>query len=162
MLRRIAPAPLALLIVLGCAGPAKLAQRSEQKLASGENSRAWQLAIRALDKDPGNARARSAASAAGNAIARDWEQRIHALAQSDTLAAAEQVLELASFRAGAVRYAAITTSPVSRAEGKALRLSAAHTRYQQGLAAAASKRPRRAYLDFSDALRFAPDSREAA
>ena len=37
------------------AGPSKLAQRSEEKLAGGESWRAWQLAVKALDKDPGNA-----------------------------------------------------------------------------------------------------------
>jgi len=75
MLRRIAPAaPALLLVMLGCAGPAKLAEKSEQMLAGGQNGRAWELAIRALDKDPGNTRARSAAAAAGNAMARDWDQ----------------------------------------------------------------------------------------
>ena len=109
MLRRIAPAaPALLLVMMGCAGPAKLAEKSEQMLAGGQNGRAWELAIRALDKDPGNTRARSAAAAAGNAMARDWEQRIHVLAQSDSMAAAEQVLELNGFRVNAVRYAAIS------------------------------------------------------
>src|SRR5204862_8000936 len=110
ILRRTAPG-LALLIVAVCAGPAKLAQKSEEKLANGENGRDWELAIRALDKDPGNTRARAAATAAGNAMARNWEQRIHGLAQTDTLAAAEQVLELAAFRTNAARYAVITPSP---------------------------------------------------
>ena len=63
MSRRIAPAALALLVVLGCAGPAKLAEKSEQMIATGQHGRAWELAIRALDKDPGNTRARAAAAA---------------------------------------------------------------------------------------------------
>src|SRR5436190_11876919 len=128
MLRRIAPAaPALLLVMLGCAGPAKLAEKSEQRLAGGQNGRAWELAIRALDKDPGNTRARSAAAAAGNAMARDWEQRIHVLAQSDSMAAAEQVLELNTFRVNAVRYAAITVSPDWGREEQALRHGAART-----------------------------------
>src|SRR5215510_6136958 len=152
MLRRIAPAaPALLLLMMGCAGPAKLAEKSEQMLAGGQNGRAWELAIRALDKDPGNTRARAAAAAAGNAMAREWEQRIHVLAQSDSMAAAEQVLELNSFRVGAVRYAAITVSPEWGREEQALRQGAARTHYQRGLADAAARRPKRAYLHFNDA-----------
>src|SRR5215831_1086608 len=98
MSRRFVPVALAVMLLAGCAGPSKLAQKSEENLAAGENTRAWELATRALDRDPGNARARAAATAAGNAIARDWEQRIHVLAQSDSIAAARQVLELATFR----------------------------------------------------------------
>jgi len=163
MLRRIAPAaPALLLVMLGCAGPAKLAEKSEQMLAGGQNGRAWELAIRALDKDPGNTRARSAAAAAGNAMARDWEQRIHVLAQSDSMAAAEQVLELNAFRVNAVRYAAITVSPDWGREEQALRLGAARTHYQRGLADATARRPKRAYLHFTDAQRFVADYRDAA
>src|SRR5436309_438339 len=125
MLRRIVPAMPALLLMLGCAGPSKLAEKSEQMLAGGENGRAWELAIRALDKDPGNTRARVAASAAGNAMAQEWQNRIHVLAQSDSLAAAEQVLQLNAFRVGAVRYAAIGVSPEASAEEQALRRVAA-------------------------------------
>ncbi len=162
MLRRLAPALLALSLVLGCAGPSKLAQRSEEKLAGGQQWRAWELATRALDKDPGNARARAAATAAGNAIARDWEQRIHVLAQSDSVAAAGQVLELASFRVGAARYAAVTVSPEWSSEEQTLRRTAARTHYQHGVADLASRRPKRAYLHLADAQRFVPDFRDAA
>lgn len=162
MLRRIAPAALALLVVIGCAGPSKLAQRSEEKLAGGENGRAWELATRALDKEPGNARARAAATAAGNAMAREWEQRIHTLAQSDSLAAAEQVLELTSFRVSASHYGAIAVSPEWSREEQALRQSAARTHYRQGVTDLGTKRPKRAYLRLEDAQRFVPDYRDAA
>jgi hypothetical protein len=162
MPRRIAPALLALLMTLGCAGPSKLAQRSETKLAAGENGMAWQLATRALDKDPGNARARAAASAAGNAIAREWEQRIHVLAQSDSMAAAEQVMALADHRVNAIRYAAISVSPEWSHEEQALRQMAARTHYQRGVSDLAAHRPKRAYLHLSDAQRFVPDYRDAA
>lgn len=157
MLRRIAPAALAIVVVVGCAGPSKLARQSEEKLAGGENGRAWKLAIRALDKDPGNARARAAATAAGNSIARDWEQRIHVLAQSDSIAAAEQVLELAAFRLGAVRYAAISVSPQQADEEQAFRRTAARIHYQRGVTDLASRRPKRAWLEFADVQRFVPE-----
>ena len=162
MLRRITPAALALLVLLGCAGPAKLAQKSEEKLAGGENGRAWELATRALNKDPGNARARAAATAAGNAMARNWEQRIHSLTLSDSLAAAEQVLALTAFRMDAFRYAAISVSPEWSQEEQALRQTAARTYYQRGVTDLTARRPKRAYLQFSDSRRFVPDYRDAA
>ena len=162
MARRIAPIVLALLVLMGCAGPSKLAQRSEAKLAGGETGRAFELAVRALDKEPGNARARAAATAAGNSMARDREQRIHALAQSDSLAAAESVLELAAFRLNANHYAAITVDPAWAREEQALRRTAALTCYRRGSVDLESHRPKRAWLHFADARRFVPDFREAA
>ena len=107
MLRRLAPALLALPLVLACAGPTKLAQKSEEKLAGGDAWRAWQLATRALDREPGNPRARHAAASAGTMIVQEWRQKIHGLTSIDTLTAAEQVLELAEFRTSAVRYAVL-------------------------------------------------------
>src|SRR5690242_2510412 len=43
---------LAAVSVIGCAGPAKLAQKSQDKLAQGDVWKAWELATRALDKAP--------------------------------------------------------------------------------------------------------------
>jgi hypothetical protein len=162
MFRRIVPALPVLLIMIGCAGPSKLAEKSERQLAGGEATRAWELATRALDRDPGNARARAAATAAGNAIARDWEQRIAALAPTDSLSAADQVLELAAFRAHAVRYAVITVNPEWAAEEQALRQSAARTYYQRAYADLSAQRPKRAWLQFADVQHFVPDYRDAA
>jgi len=107
MLRRIAPILILLSFVTGCAGSSKLSQKSEEKLAGGDTWRAWQLATRALDKEPGNPRARTAATAAGAAIAQDWQRRIRALAEVDSLNAADEVMKLAEFRVNAARYATI-------------------------------------------------------
>src|SRR6267378_876029 len=145
MLRRLAPVLPALLLVIGCAGPSKLAQKSEENLAAGEN-----------------ARAREAATAAGNALARDWENRITALATSDSLAAAEQVLDLTVFRARAVRYAAVTVSPEWAGTERALRNTAARTYYQHAVADLGSRRPKKAFLGFEDVQRFIPDYRDVA
>ena len=107
MFRRLAPVLVLIALVAGCAGTAKLSEKSEKKLASGDAWNAWQLATRALDKEPGNPRARAAATAAGASIAEDWQRRIRALAEVDSLGAAEEVLKLTDFRAGAARYATI-------------------------------------------------------
>lgn len=162
MTRKLAPALLALSLVIGCAGPSKLAQRSEEQLAGGEHWRAWQLATKALDKEPGNMRARRAASAAASAISQEWQARIQALATADTLGAAEQVLEFADFRAGAVRYAVVPVSADWSAQEQTLRRSAARLHYVEGRTAFDSDRPKRAYLRFVEAERFVPGYRDAA
>lgn len=162
MSRRFALAALALVFVFGCAGPAKLAQKSQEKLDRGEYGRAWDLAVRALQKDAGNAQARAAASEAGNAMARQWEARIHALAASDSLAAADQVLALNDWRVGASHWAPISVSPSWAREEAALRSCGARTCYQRGTADLAAKRPKRAWLAFHDAQRYLPDYRDAA
>jgi hypothetical protein len=162
MSRRFVPALLALALVAGCAGPTKLAQRSEDKLAGGEHWRAWELATRALGKEPGNVRARAAAEAAGAAIATDWQRRIRALADVDSLAAAEQVLEFAEFRLGAVPYAAIAVPAEWSATEQGLRRTAARTHYQRGVAAMNSRRPKKAHLHFLDTERFVTEYRDAA
>ena len=162
MARRIAPTALAFLIVLGCAGPSRLAQRGEERLAGGENGRACELAIRALRKDPGNVRARAVANAAGNSMARDWEQRIQALTASDSVAAAEQVLALCSFRVDAAPYAAISVSPAWAGVEHVLRSGAARTNYRHAVADLAARRPKGACLRFAAAQRFVAGYRDAA
>ena len=92
MLRRFTLALLAILVVAGCGGSSKLSKKSEEKLAGGDAWRAWQLAVRALDKEPANPRARAAATAAGTSIVQDWQRRIRALAELDSLRAAEEAL----------------------------------------------------------------------
>ena len=72
-----------------------------------------------------NPRAKSAAASAGQVIAEDWQRRIHALAQVDSLRAAEQVLEFVDFRANAAVYTTIGVTPVWANDEQTLRRSAA-------------------------------------
>lgn len=161
MNRTIAAALLALPLVLGCAGPNTLARRSEEKLTSNPY-RAWELATRALDKEPGNVRAREAATAAASAIAEDWQRRIHGLAAVDSVAAAEQVLEFAAFRAGAVRYATVPVDPSWSTDERYLRLAAARIHYENGVRETAARRPKKAWGHYADCERFIPSYRDAA
>ena len=162
MLRRIVPALLALsILTIGCAGPAKLAERSEAKLSSGDHWRAWQLAVRSLEKSPGNPRARAAATAAGASIAMEWERKIHALADVDTLDAAHQVLEFAEFRASAATYATIPVSPAWPEDERALRRAAARIHYARGVTALQARRPKAAYDHFHSAEVFVTGYRDA-
>ena len=142
MLRRLAPFLLAIpLLINNCSGPSKLTEKSEEKLAGGDAWRAWQLATRALDKEPGNPRSRAAATAAGAAIAQDWQRRIHALAEVDSLKAAAQVLELTDFREHAARYATIQVGAEWPAEERALRNTAARIHFQGSRLHSLSYRP---------------------
>jgi hypothetical protein len=163
MTRKAWPAlALAVWMIAGCAGPEKLARVSQDRLAKGDMWRAWTLATKALDKAPANANARHAAAVAGATIAQDWERRIHGLAESDTVAAGEQVLEFAEFRTNAVRYATIATSPGWHADEYAIRHAAARIHYSQGVADLGSQRPKRAYLHFTEAQRFVANYGDAA
>ena len=162
MLRRIAPILFLLSLVIGCAGSSKLSQKSEEKLAGGDAWRAWQLATRALDKEPGNPRARTAATAAGASIAQDWQRRIRALAEVDSLNAADEVMKLAEFRVNAARYATIPVGAGWPDEERTLRQTAARTHYQRGREAADSGRPKRACNEFSEAERFVNGFRDTA
>lgn len=161
MRRTLALALPALLLVCGCAGTQKLSKKSEQKLASGDHWRAWKLAVQALDKEPGNPRARAAATAAGASIAQEWERRIRALAAVDSLRAADQVLEFSDFRADAARYATIPVSIGWPAEDGALRHMGARTHYRLGVQAQDSRRPKKAHANFEMAMRFIPGYRDA-
>ena len=77
---------LPLLALLGgCASPAKLAERSHDALAAGDLRKAYEMARRALEKDPSHPDARSAFGAAATRIAIDYRTRIGRLAPIDTI-----------------------------------------------------------------------------
>jgi hypothetical protein len=152
---------LAIVGAIGCAGPAKLSEKSEGKLAEGDMWKAWQLATRALDKAPANPRARAAASAAASTIAQDWQRRIVALAGSDSTAAAEQVLAFAQFRTNAIPYTTVAVSSSWLETESGLRRGEAQRRYSDGLAAMRSRRPKKAYRQFLEAERFVSGYRDA-
>jgi len=162
MIRKLALPALVLALVSGCASTASLTQHSQEKLAAGDHWKAWQLATRALDREPGNPKAREAATAAGNSIGEEWIRKIHATAGLDSLQAAEEVLNFVDFRAGAARYATLTTPSGWTDEERALRRSAARTWYARGVAANEQKRPKQAYVAFHDCDRFVSPWRDAA
>jgi hypothetical protein len=162
MLRRFTLALLAVLVVSGCGGSSKLSKKSEEKLAGGDAWRAWQLAVRALDREPANPRARAAATAAGTSIVQDWQRRIRALAELDSLRAAEEALKLAEFRVNAAHYATIPVGAQWPVEDRALRQYGARAHYKKGLEAAESNRPKKASTEFTDAGRFITDYKDAA
>jgi hypothetical protein len=162
MRRRYALVLLALILVPACAGPTKLAERSKSKLAGGEHWRAWELATRALDKAPANPQARSAAHAAAVSISNDWQRRIHALADVDSLAAAEQVLRYAAFRFDAARYVTVAVGDAWSRDEQALRRCAAREHYARGATALKSGRPKLAHIELAQVESYLPGYRNAA
>jgi hypothetical protein len=162
MLRRLVPYLVACSVAIGCAGTSKLTEKSEEKLAKGDAWKAWELATRALDKEPGNPRARSAATAAGTSIVEEWQRRVRALAEVDSLKAADEVLELTAFREGAARYATIPVGEEWREEEETLRQTAAREYYESGRDAASAGLPKKAWVEFNEAERFVPGYRDVA
>ncbi len=162
MIRRIAPLIAAVVLVAGCAGTAKLTQKSEEKLASGDHWKAWQFATRALDKEPGNPSARQAATAAAASIGEEWQRRIRATAELDSVDAADQVLRFVEFRAHASRYCTVPTPAGWPDEERALRRAAARTHYARGVSASQAKRPKQACLAFRECERYVSPYRDAA
>jgi hypothetical protein len=153
---------LAAVSAFGCAGPGKLAEKSQNKLAEGDVWKAWHLATKALDKAPANPRAREAAASAASAISQDWQRRITALADVDSMGAAEQVLSYVQFRTDAARYTTVAVGERWMGIESRLRQGAARSHYVDGVAAMGSARPKKAYAQFSEAARFVPDFRDVA
>src|SRR5512134_3768763 len=89
---------LAAFAVASCAGPAKLARQSDEALARGDLRKAYDKALRAVEKDPQNAAARAAYDAASRRVADDYKGRVRALAAADSLGAADLALDFRSFR----------------------------------------------------------------
>jgi hypothetical protein len=153
--------PLALL-ALSCAAPSELARRGEVALNEGDPQRAFDLAAKALDRQPGNARARATAAAAAQALTADWQKRIRAVAAADSVVAAEQVLELAAFRARAAAYAPAAPDSGWALEERTLRGTAARIHYGRGGAALEAERPKAAVAEFAEVERFVPGYADVA
>jgi hypothetical protein len=162
MLRKLGLVLMVASCLAGCAGSSKLTDKSEQKLAGGDSWRAWQLATKALDKEPGNPRAQKAATNAGAAIVQEWERQIRAYAETDTMKAAEEVLKMTQFREQAAPYATIPVGADWPAEERTLRMAASRVHYQDGREAAAAGRPKLAYSEYSDAQRFMNNYRDVS
>ena len=161
MSRRLTFALLAAALVAGCAGPTKLAEKSQQKLSNGDVWRAWQLATRALDREPMNPAAKKAAADAGRVIADDWQRKIDALAPIDSVQAAEQVLEFTQFRFDAIKYTTIDVAPAWAAEEHLLRAAAARNHYLLATQAKTAHRPKAAFDHFHEIDRYVENYKDA-
>ena len=103
LMRREWIAVLATALLLSCASSEQLARRSQNELSQGQADKAYQTAIVALKHQPENREARAALVAAATELQQRREDRVRALAVSDTVAAAREALALHSFRAEVLR-----------------------------------------------------------
>ncbi len=160
MFRRL-PLLLLALALVSCASPAALVRRSDKALDQGDARKAYELARRAVQREPGNEEARRALDAAATWIADDWRARIVRLADVDTIAAARQTLEFQTFRAQAADDGARLAADreFERTE-TALRVAARGIHTRAGKAAAKSQRWKRAHVEYEQALRYAGASSE--
>ncbi len=148
---------LPLITLLSCASTNELVRRSESSLDSGNMDRAYDWARRALDREPGNPRAREIMTVAAGSIMGERKARISSLATVDTVAAARASLELDDFRAQLARYrVALPPDPEFRNEEAALRIGAARVYYARGVESLDAHRPKRAHGELTEAKRFAP------
>jgi hypothetical protein len=162
MSRRIAPALLALALLAGCAGPSKLAEKSQAKLADGEAWAAWNLATRHWTRNPATRRPatlrpppRGRSRATGRGASTRWPMSIR-------WPRPEQVLQLRSLpRERAVTYAVVPVPAGWAGEEELPRGSAAPLHYQRGLAAIGSA-SQAGRFEFSETERFVPGFRNAA
>ena len=150
-------------VLLSCAGPAELAQQSNEALAKGDLRKAYDRALRAIEKDPLNAQARAAYTQASGYIADDYKARVRALAAVDSLGAADLVLEFRSFRNTVAQHGSSLAADDAY-EDDEIRIvtAAAREYYRRGRAAMAERRPKQAWRDYGSCLSYVADYADAA
>jgi len=149
------------LLVTSCAGPAKLARESERALEDGDLSRAYELARRAVDKDPEHAGARSAMTAAATQIMDQSKARILERARQDTLEAARMALDFREDRAEVARYRIeVPADPGYFERENAIVEGAAAIEYRRAEQSLAAHRPKEAYGHFRGAEVFVASYRD--
>jgi hypothetical protein len=152
---RFLPAAALALLAVSCAGPAKLAQQSDEALAKGDVRKAYDRALRAVEKDPMNAAARAAYDAASNRVAADYRQRVLAAAAADTMAAANLVLTFRNFRYEVAEHGSQLAADLEfDARERRIVATAARECYRLGRADMEAGRPRSAWMHFTDCRRF--------
>ncbi len=143
--------------IASCASPARLARQSDEALAHGDLSKAYDRALRAVEKDPQNAAGREAYTAAGSRVAADYRGRVLATAALDTLAAADLALAFRDFRLEVARHGSpLESAPEYERAEPILLASAARTHFRGGRAQMTARHPRLAYREFSACLRYQP------
>lgn len=158
-LRLAGPALVALALLAGCAGPSKLAQRSQEQLLEGNPAEAYETALKAARKDASLPEVRAALQAAGDAMLALDADRFRALLPQDTLAAAEVALEMAERRYEMATYGVAATASAELAviESEARQAAARRFGAEADLALAGDD-PKQAYFLLAEAARFEPDN----
>ncbi len=145
------------LLTLSCASSSQLARRADRALQKQDFDKAYREARASLDKDFSNQHAREVMSAAADVLIRRQQQGILSVADYDTLAAAEQLLDLRGFVDEVRRYEAeLPMNPEFDEAARRIRQGAAGYLYAAGRAYEDAGRFRQAYRSFESAIRFVP------
>src|SRR6185503_11875404 len=124
---------VAALVAGGCANSAKLARKSQEQLQGGDPRKAYETALKAVEKDPYNVNAQAALRASGNAVLAHDTQRFNTLVPYDTLAAAEVALGMADLRSHVAQYGLnLAADNKQAAREKAIRGGAAAIEIRDG------------------------------
>jgi hypothetical protein len=155
-IRRVALLVLfAALLLASCAGPAKLAQQSHEALAKGDLHKAYDRALRAVEKDPQNAAARAAYDDASRSVANDYRSRVRALAAADSVHAADLALEFRGFRTTVAQHGSSLQADEGYAdEEDRILVSAAREFYRRGRAAMTARKPKEAWRNYGASQRY--------
>lgn len=149
------------LSLLGCAGPAKLAKRSQNQLTQGNPEKAYATALKAVRKDREHPEALAALREAGQELLTLDEQRCRAALPHDTLLAADVALTLSERRQEMASFGVIPpvdTVQILREEW--VRHAAALVYLQQGEDVADEGNPKGAYAILQKASRLDPFDEE--
>lgn len=154
MRRALALAVVALALA-SCATPSRLAKQSNEAIAKGDLAKAYDRAVRAVEKDGGNAEARTAYERASELFAAEKRAAVRARAAADSLGAAEAAREYARFRSEVVAHGASTRDDARwSADETLLYRTGASTWYRRGREALAARRPKAAWRAFGECRRF--------
>src|SRR5262245_40271942 len=155
-------AALALAVLsLSCASAHSLTRRSERELAAGDLRRAYQHARAALVKDPSNTQVRGSYTRAAHALIRDMQTRVVNVAAADTVAAAQQAIELGNLRTDVAHFG--VALPVDAEYPKheaAILTGAAGIFYNRGERNLTAGQPKAAWMDFHTAQDYLPNYRD--
>jgi hypothetical protein len=155
--RRILLLPLlaAMFALASCAGPAKLAQQSQEALAKGDLHKAYDRALRAVEKDPQNAAARQAYDEASRRVSGDYRARVRARAATDSLSAADLAIEYRDFRAVVARNgSSLPADEAYESEEDRIVTAAAREFYHRGRVAMTARRPKEAWRNYGTSQHY--------
>ena len=152
---------VSLACLVSCAGPAKLARKSQEQLAEGQVKKAYETALKAVRKDPYNEAAHAALGDAGAALMASELRTLRSTVLVDTVAAAEVALRMGTIREETAPYGvSLPLDSLAAAQEDAVRSGAARVFLGLGDEQMSAGYPKAAHGHYLAAHRFEPGSDE--
>jgi hypothetical protein len=158
MTARLALLAVGVLVASGCASSEKLARRSQEQLAAGDVRKAYETALKAVQKDPFNQGALVALHDAGDAVLGHETRRMRSLAQTaDTLGAADVALGMEFLRREVADFGVVLASDGrAKEEERRIRAAAAATIAREGDERFEAGAPKEASRSYAQAAAYDP------